>query len=403
MKNILLIEDDADFSFAISRLVARAGYEVDTAASGEEARIAMAKRSYPIVVLDLGLPDCHGHDLLRAIVADDPDRAVIVLSGRDEAASAVEALRCGAFHYLTKPVTSDELLIAIAQAGERATLKRRVEALQREASAQVAEGVGRSPAWLRALDSIRSAAASPRTPVLITGESGTGKERSAHLVHAWSERAQGPFVTVNAAGFAPSLLESELFGHEAGAFTGARGQKRGVFELAHGGTLFLDEIGELPLELQPKLLRVLDGHPFRRVGGEREIRVDVRVVSATNRNLETEVRDGRFRLDFYHRLRVVEVALPALRDRGEDIGLLATHLLDQIARHLGRRTPELTSDALRALEAYAWPGNVRELKNVMERAVVLSRDGRVGLDALPKEIASAPGDARPSSGRVPVA
>ncbi len=384
---ILLVEDDADFAFALSRALKMQGYEAHTARDGQAGLAAARSLAFDAVILDLGLPDASGHDVLATLTTTDPHVPVIVLSGRDDAASAVRAMKEGAWDYLTKPLSSEELFLVLERCRDRAQLRRRIEAATRGNAA--AEGVGASPAWLRAIEAVRAAAAAPRTPVLVTGESGTGKEVCAALVHAWSERAGGPFVTVNAGAFTPSLLESELFGHEAGAFTGARAAKRGVFELAAGGTLFLDELGELPLDLQPKLLRVLDGHPFRRVGGEREIRADVRLVSATNRSLEREVREGRFRLDLYHRLRVVEVALPPLRERTGDVELLAAHFLAELSRELGVQAPSISSEALDAFRAYDWPGNVRELRNVLERAVVLRRGPEIRLRDLPSEIARA--------------
>lgn len=383
---VLVVDDDEDLCFALGTLLRRHGYEVEVAGTGADALAAVRARSFDVALLDLGLPDRPGLEVLAEVLRLDGALPVVVLTGRDEAASAVGALRAGAFQYLTKPTASDEIVLSVEHARERARLARKVEA---QARMDLDAGVGESWAFRRALDDVRAAAAAPRTPVLIRGESGTGKERCSRLIHAYSDRANAPFVTVNAACFSPSLLESELFGHEAGAFTGARGQKRGVFELAAGGTLFLDEVGELPLDLQPKLLRVLEGHPFRRLGGEREIRADVRLVSATHRALDQEVEAGRFRLDLYHRLRVVEIALPPLRARGDDIALLARHFVARIAAELGRPPLGITPAAVAALRGYAWPGNVRELRNVLERAIVLRRSGDVDLGDLPKEVVAA--------------
>jgi len=393
---VLLVEDDEDFAFGVEHALRARDLHVRTVTTSRDALLAAMSEAYDVVLLDLGLPDAPGQDVLTSLLRSDPHAAVIVLTGRDDASTAVQALRQGAAHYLTKPVRSDDLLVTIEQACEGARLRRHVEAAARALRGEPADGrdddagIGRSPAWLAAVEAIRAAAGSPRTPVLVTGESGTGKERCARQVHAWSERASGPFVTVNAASLAPTLLESELFGHEAGAFTGARTTKRGVFELARGGTLFLDELGELPLELQPKLLRALDGHPIRRVGGERDVHVDVRVVSATNRDLASEVRRGRFRLDLYHRLRVIEVALPPLRERGDDVERLALHFVGRISREIGGAPPEVTARAMAALRAYDWPGNVRELRNVLERAIVLGRGAPIDVGHLPREIASSP-------------
>jgi len=407
MTRILLVEDDVDFAFGLERALRARTHVVRTVGTAAEAYQAARAESYDLVLLDLGLPDASGREVLVELLRDDPQIAVIVLTGRDDAATAVASLRAGASHYLTKPVSLDELHLSVEDATERGELRRRVEASTRLFAAPLGPsggddgaGIGQSPAWTNAVRAIRAAAAAPRTPVLVTGESGTGKERCARLVHASSERGRGPFVTVNLASLAPALLESELFGHEAGAFTGARAMKRGVFELATGGTLFLDELGELPMELQPKLLRVLDGHPIRRVGGEKDIHVDVRLVTATNRELSREVREQRFRLDLYHRVRVIEVALPPLRDRVGDIDLLATHLMAKIAREMAVPVPRLTSEATRALNAYAWPGNVRELRNALERAIVLGRGAEIGVLQLPAEIAGhggAPAAANPGT------
>ena len=402
---VLFVDDDDDFVFGLGHLARRHGLEHGTAASGGEALEAIARSSWDIVLLDLGLPDRPGLEVLRGILERDPFCSVIVLTGRDEARAAVEALRLGALHYLTKPASSEEILVALEQASERHALRLRLEAALRHA-ADGRAALGQSPAWREALAVLEAAARAPRTQVLLTGESGTGKELAASLLHGWSDRAQGPFIAVNAASFSPSLLESELFGHAAGAFTGARGMKRGLVELAAGGTLFLDEVGELPLELQPKLLRVLEGHPFRRVGGDHEIRADVRFLSATNRPLEAEVKKGRFRLDLYHRLRVVEITLPPLRERGDDVELLAAHFVARFAAEMGKPGLSILPGALRALRGYAWPGNVRELRNVIERAVVLCRSRELDLRDLPPEVliasrSAAPPDSAKDSARAP--
>jgi len=396
---VLLVDDDEDFVFGLGQLLRRHGLDLGVAASGSEAFAAIARASWDIVMLDLGLPDRPGLEVLGEILARDPFCSVIVLTGRDEARTAVAALRLGAVHYLTKPASFDEILVALEHASERHALRLRLEAALREAG-DGRNALGQSPAWREALAVLEAAARAPRTQVLLTGESGTGKELAASLLHTWSDRTQGPFVAVNTASFSPSLLESELFGHVAGAFTGARGMKRGLLELASGGTLFLDEVGELPIELQPKLLRVLEGHPFRRVGGDHEIRVDVRFLSATNRPLVDEVKQGRFRLDLYHRLRVVEITLPPLRERGDDVDLLTVHFVSRFAAEMGKPGLSILPQALQALRAYAWPGNVRELRNVIERAVVLCRSRELDLRDLPPEVlaASLRAGAAPSAG-----
>ncbi|MFO0762339.1 MAG: sigma-54 dependent transcriptional regulator [Byssovorax sp.] len=384
MSRALVVDDNEHFAFGVAAILRSAAFDCTHAASGEEALAATRSGPWDVVLLDLGLPDRSGLDVLARFVEVNAASAVIVLTGRDDAASAVRALRLGAAHYLTKPARKDELLAAVAEARARCG----VQGLAAIAADE--HGViGRSGAWQSAVRALRAAARAPRTSVLVTGESGTGKEMAAQLIHAASDRRGGPFVSMNASCLSPSLLESELFGHEAGAFTGARGPKRGLFELASGGTLFLDEVGELPLDLQPRLLRVLEGHPFRRVGGEREIKVDVRLVSATNRSLSSEVLAGRFRLDLYHRLRVIDVTLPPLRERREDIPLLAGHFLLRFGEELGKPRLALSAEALALLLAHPWPGNVRELRNAMERGAALCEGQVIRPRDLPPELGAA--------------
>ncbi|MEM7482758.1 MAG: sigma-54 dependent transcriptional regulator [Acidobacteriota bacterium] len=386
MTRVLLVEDDPDLAFAVGSHLATMGHEVLHADSGRSALEQAGTTLADLVLLDLGLPDLDGFEVLERLMVLDPSQQVVVLTGLDEAESAVRALRLGASDYLTKPVSNEILCHAVEQAGERGSLRRRLESLDR-AAGETGPVVGDSPVFSATLDALRAAAGAPRTPVLLTGETGSGKELAAGLLHRWSDRAQGPMISVNAAAFPASLLESELFGHEAGAFTSARSVRRGLFELADGGCLFLDEVGELPLALQPKLLRILEGHPFRRLGGEREVRSDFRLISATHRDLVTEVREGRFREDLYHRLRILEISLPPLRERAEDIPLLGAYFVQRFARELGRGEVELTPEALTCLRNYSWPGNVRELRNVLERAIVLTAGATIGPASFPPEVA----------------
>jgi DNA-binding NtrC family response regulator len=396
---LLLVEDEDDLAFGLGRLLQRDGYTVDRASGFQEALRLSAARLYDAVLLDLGLPDGDGYDLLERL--KEPDGCpVIVQTGRDDAASAVRALRLGAADYLTKPVEKEALGHALRRVLEASAIKRALEAARRRpVDGPVA--LGSSPAWQRVLGEIRAAAAAERTPVLLQGESGTGKQVAAELLHAESPRAGGPFVAVNAACFSATLLDSELFGHEAGAFTDARSSRRGLLELASGGTLFLDEIAELPREIQPKLLRVLEGHPFRRVGGEREIRCDVRIVSASNRHLAEEVAAGRLRSDLYHRLRVVEIALPPLRERSEDVRELALEFLSRAAAQAGRGDLGFSVEAVACLMRHAWPGNVRELKNVVERAVIFAAGPAIVPQDLPSEVRAGDGDRIPAGSAVP--
>lgn len=387
MTTLLLVEDEEDLAFALGRLLTKAGHSVERAAGYHDALRLASGRLYDAILLDLGLPDGDGFDLLERL--REPDGCpVIVQTGRDDAASAVRALRLGAADYLTKPVEPEALGLALRRALEASELRRALEAARRR-SVDGPVVLGSSPAWQRVVSEIHAAASAVRTPVLLHGESGTGKQVAAELLHAVSPRAGRPFVAVNAACFSSALLDSELFGHEAGAFTDARVARRGLLELAAGGTLFLDEIAELPREIQPKLLRVLEGHPFRRVGGEREIRCDVRLVSASNRRLAEEVAAGRLREDLYHRLRVVEISLPPLRERREDVRELGLEFLSRAAAQAGRNDLFFSVEAVSCLMRYGWPGNVRELRNVVERAVIFAAGPAIGPQDLPAEVRAA--------------
>ncbi|MCU0681892.1 MAG: sigma-54 dependent transcriptional regulator [Polyangiaceae bacterium] len=408
MSRALVIEDDPDVAAALTRTLARLGCEAETSACMTLANGALAREAFDVVLLDLGLPDRDGLAALDSVLERDPKCRVVVVTGQNDASMAMRALRRGALDYVVKPWERDELARVVGRALGEARRQPPVEAPRPRLPRAPLPAVGSSPAWRRAVDDLRAAAESSRAAVLICGESGTGKEVAAQLVHQWGPRAAAPFVTLNAACLPSSLLESELFGHEPGAFTGARTMRRGLFELASGGTLFLDEIGELPLDLQPKLLRVLEGHPFRRLGGEREVKVDVRLVAATNRPLPEMVRQGKFREDLYYRLRVLELHLPALRERPGDVRELALFFADRLAREQGLPGPLLQPGVLERLSAHGWPGNVRELRNVIERALVLSRGAPVGPEHLPESLGStaasdAPASSRPEAERAPAA
>ncbi len=372
MADVLLVEDDDDVAFALSRLLARMGHETRRAISIADAR-ALLVHNFDLALVDLSLPDGDAVPWLGELPQALP---FVVLSGRDEARAAVAALRAGAVDYLVKPFSEEALEIALTRVLEREGLRKQLEALRRDNGDQ-ADAIGTSRIFRAVLEAATRAAQASRTPVFIQGESGTGKEVVARLLHRASPRADKPFVAVNAACFSEQLIESELFGHEAGAFTDARTARKGVFELADGGTLFLDEIGELPLGLQARLLRVLEGQTFRRLGGEKEIKTDVRLVSATNRSLEAAVRDGRFRADLFHRVRVYTIELPPLRDRPEDVRVLAEHFVRQFSHEMGIRHAHLGDEAIKVLESHQWPGNVRELRNVIERSLVNARGGDI--------------------------
>ncbi len=379
----LIVEDEAGSRDALAALIEVSGFEVETAASLGEARAALA--SGPDVVLcDLGLPDGHGTELLREL-EDEPGVEFIVVTGKATVGSAVEALRCGAYDYLTKPVDVQRLESVLGQLRRTLELKDEVSALRRELRSlgRFGDLVGRSKPMQRVYDLIERGAPTSAA-VLITGESGTGKELAAETVYRLSKRRHESFLPINCGAISPNLVESELFGHEKGSFTGAGQRHRGFFERAHGGTLFLDEITETPVELQVKLLRVLETGLVRRVGGDQPVEADVRLIAATNRRPEEAIADGKLREDLFYRLNVFPIQLPPLSDRGEDVSLLAKFFLSEInsAESADKR---LSSEALAALGRYSWPGNVRELKNVVNRAFILA-DGDLELDCLPAEI-----------------
>jgi DNA-binding NtrC family response regulator len=388
-RRVLMIDDDPDFCFALRCLIELIpGFSVDVAHTAAEARKALRASWYDAALVDLQLPDADGLRLIEELAISSPGVSLVCLTGRNDAAAAVRALRAGACEYLTKPVSREQLVRSLEQAVARSSLWREMTAEQ--VGGSVLLPIGEAPLWRQALGLVRAAAQANRTTVLVTGEPGVGKEIVASLVHRLSRRTAGPFVTVNAACLSPNLLESELFGHEAGAFTGAVKQRRGLFELADGGTLFLDEIGELSLDLQARRLRVLEGHSFRRVGGEKNLSFDVRLVCATNRRLRESVQRGLFRADLYERLRVFEVPLPPLRDRPGDAVRLAHHFLVRLAPELGSSAVTISPEAVAAIQAHRWPGNVRELRNVIERALLLAEEASIELRHLPTEVQGVP-------------
>ena len=368
---LVLVDDDAAFRLVLAGELERLGFEVDVAASGAEALERVAQCRPDVVLLDLRLPDMDGLDVLRAIGGSCPGCEVIMLTGHGSLDTAIESIRTGAFDYVSKPCPLDELEIRIRRALERQDLRRRASLLERGLTPPDMGGsfVGSSPAF-RQLEQLVQRVAPSDSTVLITGPTGSGKEMVAKLLHARSPRRQRPFVVVECASLQESLLLSELFGHERGAFTGADRAKPGLFEVANGGTIFLDEIGEVSQAAQVRLLRVLDASTFRHVGGTAEIRVDVRVVAATNRDLQAMVRQGHFREDLYYRLRTITVAVPSLRERDDDVALLAHHFVGMLNDRFGVRK-RLGSAALAVLRRHDWPGNVRELLHVVEAAMVV--------------------------------
>jgi len=382
---ILLVDDDADFCEALSDRLRALGFPVTVTDRGVEALRLVREDAPAVVLLDLVLPGLDGMTVLETLRREEPDVAVVVITGHGTIARAVEAMKKGAYDFVTKPVDARHLEIVLGKVFERQALRDANALLSSEVSGRYSAIVGDSPAVRAVLDVARRAAPSGAT-VLLLGESGTGKEVIARAIHRWSLRADRPFVVVNCVALSEELLESELFGHEKGAFTGAHQQKRGKLEVAHGGTVFLDEIGDIRPALQAKLLRVLQDQTFERVGSTRPIQADIRFVAATNRDLRQAVRDGQFRLDLYYRLDVVSVTLPPLRERPGDIAALAQHFLDRYRREVKRDLHGIRADTLACLRRYPWPGNVRELENVIERAVVLTEGPEITSEDLPVEL-----------------
>ncbi len=379
---VVVVDDDGTFRRLLSVGLSEHGYQVEELDGRGDVVGEVAARLPDVVLLDLELEERSGLDLLREFVASGLDAKVIMVTGTDDVSTAVRAIRAGAFDYVTKPVKIDELLVAIERAVDSGRVVRERDLYRTISDRRYSVVESRNPSMRAIYELARKVAKSETTTVLIQGESGTGKEHVAHLIHQLSARAKKPFLEINCASLPETLLESELFGHEKGAFTDAAQRKRGLLELADGGSLFLDEVGEMALPIQVKLLRVLERMTFRRVGGTLDIRVSVRVISATNRDLAEEVRHGRFREDLYFRLKVVPILLPPLRERAEDLPALVGHFLAEFSTAFGKSLREPTAQALDAIRSYAWPGNIRELKNCLERAVLLNEGSVLTPDML---------------------
>jgi len=384
---ILLIDDDATLTDTLALGLRKRGFEVTGCTSAAQAVKSLETEDFDVVVTDLNLHGVGGLELCEHVVANRPDVPVIVLTAFGSLESAIHAIRAGAYDFINKPVELDVLAIAIERAATHRSLREEVKRLREEArkAPRFDALVGQSPAMQAVYDLIDRVATSEAT-VLVSGESGTGKEVVAREIHAHSRRRDCPFVAINCAAMPESLLESELFGHAKGAFTDARTSEPGLFARANRGTIFLDEIGDMPFGLQPKLLRVLQERTVRPVGGREEVPIDVRVIAATNRDLESAIEEGRFREDLYYRVNVVRIVLPPLRARVSDILPLAQHFLTLFASRSGKQVTGLASPAAEKLVAYAWPGNVRELQNCMERAVALTRFEQIVVDDLPEKI-----------------
>ncbi|HEX6964722.1 MAG TPA: sigma-54 dependent transcriptional regulator [Gemmatimonadaceae bacterium] len=397
--NILIVDDEPALRQTLSLILGADGHQTVTASDGDEALAHATAGDVDIVLCDLRMPKVDGLEFIDRYRASGGSALIIAMSAYGDADTAIAAMQHGAYDYIQKPFRADEVSLVVRKAAEREKLHAKVRQLEDELSAMRAgeEIVGRSAALRTALDVARKVARHPST-VLITGESGTGKELIARLVHRASPRADAAFVAVNCGAIPEALLESELFGHVKGAFTGATVDKRGLFEEADGGTLFLDEIGELPASLQVKLLRALQEGEVRRVGATIARAVDVRVVAATNRDLAGDVQAGRFRGDLYYRVNVVTIHLPALRERREDIPDLALHFLERANQRLALSVRRIDPAAMRLLVDYAWPGNVRELENVIERALVLATDSTITPEQLPELVRAPRAEVAPADG-----
>jgi two-component system response regulator HydG len=387
---ILVVDDEANARNALAEILKEEGYSVETAADGFKALARVAEFDPDVVLSDLKMPGMDGVELLRKLREQDAEFAVVLMTAFGAVETAVSAMREGAADYLTKPLNTEELLVVMERALERRRLRRETERLKSQLNERYRfeNIIGSSPEMQQVFKSIAQVAPS-RASVLLSGESGTGKELVAAAIHHRSPRGSGPFVRLHCAALAETLLESELFGHERGAYTGADRRREGRFEQADGGTLFLDEIGEISPSTQVKLLRVLQEREFERVGSNQTLHVDVRVIAATNRDLKRMAEEGRFREDLYYRLNVINIHLPPLRKRSADIAALALHFLRRYAAENAKEVDQFSDEALSQLVNYHWPGNVRELENVVERAVVLADGGMIDARHLPPELAVA--------------
>ncbi|TMA13956.1 MAG: sigma-54-dependent Fis family transcriptional regulator [Deltaproteobacteria bacterium] len=390
---ILIVDDEESTRELFAELLQRWGYEVDQTADGHGA-LKLAAETHPdVIISDLVMPKLDGLALVRALREEQPDTPVVIITGKGTIDAAVEAVREGVFDFVEKPLDPARLRVILQRALEKKETLHEMQVLRRRLG-QVDSGVGlvgNSPPMRRAMELVEKVAPS-KASVVITGQSGTGKEMVARAIHQLSPRRDKPFIAINCSAIPATLIESEMFGHERGAFTGAEQRRLGAWELADGGTLFLDEVGEIPIELQAKFLRVLEEERLRRLGGKSEIAVDVRVISATNRELKDEIKGGRFREDLYFRLNVFHINLAPLKERHEDIPVLVQHFIDRFAREAGKKLHGVSPQAMKRLTDYGWPGNIRELRNTLERAVILCGSGVIEAEHLPSELAAGGGE-----------
>jgi two-component system response regulator AtoC len=383
---ILVIDDEKLIRWTLEQHLVKEGYEVSTAESGERGLELIAEEQPDVILLDNRLPEMTGLELLEKINVQERGLMVIMITAYGMVEAAVKAMKLGAYDYISKPFIIEEISFVIKKALEARSLRRQVKQLRQEFSSRVDMIIGECEELMKIKNLILKIAKSDATTVLIQGESGTGKELVAKALHYSSARADEPFMAINCAALPVTLLESELMGYEKGAFTDAKSSKKGLFELANGGTVFLDEIGDMHMGMQAKLLRLLEEKTFKRVGGVKDIKVDVRVVSATNRELSKVMGEGGFRKDLFYRLQVVPINLPPLRERGQDILLLARFFIDHFNKECHKNVLGMTKDAEQILLGYSWPGNVRELKNVIERAMILDIENEILPENLPPEI-----------------
>ena len=386
-KKILIVDDDESMRHMLSLVLKREGYEVQAVGKGSEALQLASSEPFDFILSDVVMPGMGGLELLQALRAKKIEATVIMMSAYGNLDTAVEAMKSGAYDYISKPFRPDEALMALRKAEEREHLRQENLRLRQEVQREYSFGniVGKSPKMMQLFDTIRKIG-EYKTSVLIIGESGTGKEMVARCLHYNSPRNNGPFEAINCGAIPETLLESELFGHEKGAFTDAKREKRGSFELAHQGTLFLDEVGEMSLAAQVKLLRVLQAGEIKRLGSEHTLSIDVRIIAATVQDLTKAVADGKFREDLFYRLNVLPVHLPPLRERKEDIPLLIDHFIHKYNHQHGLNTEGVAEGALARLLDYSWPGNVRELENAVERAMILTQGKKIEADSLPSEV-----------------
>jgi len=385
--SVLIIEDNEDLCQTLADVLRKQGNKVRTAFTGEHGLSILGNDIIDLVLLDIKLPDMNGIDILQSIKEKDPDILVIMITATTDAHPAVEAMKKGAYDYLMKPFELDQLKLVVAKALETQSLKKEVSRLKSQQERfPDNELYGESKPMQELKKLIKIVAGTPKTSVLIQGESGTGKELVANAVHNWSTRADKPLIKINCSAIPENLLESELFGYEKGAFTDAKMLKKGIFEMANNGTIFLDEISSMQMSIQPKFLRVLETHSFRRIGGTSDIQIDVRIIAATNRNLEDCVEQQTFREDLYYRLKVMVLNIPALRERTEDVIPLAKLFIERNNVEFGKEITDISTETIEKLMKYRWPGNVRELKNVIERAVILCEGEKLLCEHLPMEL-----------------